>query len=295
DTPAGFQVVIHDVTTGDTGLMTASIANGFAHGLFQPSASTCTMQPYAFHPMFSTTTPATRVLWAAHSYNVAFSDEIGHFEYCNAVVSFGGRCDPTTGVPNPTDSTRDADDRACFPYPVVNPAGVTISSLTGCLRTDGDFDGPEYQNGTWPGSPGAVAGNVPTPVQFTSPLFTGPGGSGLRNYQQVAFEADLPRIEGADTSPNNNCQRHVSNPADPSPGTGCVNPPVGASFYPIYSTTTAGGACIWQEGGAAIPGTTNTFGGTSAAEFGGLLLSNYPAAGFTITQRYNNFRNVQAI
>ena len=41
-----------------------------------------------------------------------------------------------------------------------------------------------------------------------------------------------------------------------------------------------------------IPGTTNNFGGTSTAEYGGLLLSNYPAAGFTITQRYNNFRNV---
>src|SRR5262249_50033248 len=38
DTPAGFQVVIHDLTTGKSGLMTASIANGFGHGLFQPGA-----------------------------------------------------------------------------------------------------------------------------------------------------------------------------------------------------------------------------------------------------------------
>ena len=77
---------------------------------------------------------------------------------------------------------------------------------------------------------------------FSSPLFTGPGNSGLRNYQQVAFETDLPRIEGADSSETNNCQRHVSNPADPSPGSGCVNPPLGPggvpTFYPIYSTTT---------------------------------------------------------
>ena len=296
DTSAGFQVVIHDLTTGESGSMTASVANGFGHALFQPNASTCTLVNSAYHPMFSTSGPSTRVLWAAHSYNVAFSDEIGHFEYCNAVNSFGGSC-AASSFPDATDPTRDNDDRSCFPYPVVNPAGTIISSLTGCLAADGDFDGASYHGGSWPGGPGAVAGNVPTPVQFSSPLFTGPGASGPRNYNQVAFETDLPRIEGTDSSTTNNCQRHVSNPADPNPGSGCVNPPLGpggvSAFYPIYSTTRAAdGSCIWQEGGADIPGATNTFGGTSTAEFGGLLLSNYPAAGFTITQRYNNFRNI---
>ena len=42
DTSAGFQVVIHDLTTGQSGSMTASVANGFGHPLFQPNASTCT-------------------------------------------------------------------------------------------------------------------------------------------------------------------------------------------------------------------------------------------------------------
>ena len=64
------------------------------------------------------------------------------------------------------------------------------------------------------------------------------------------------------------------------------------AFYPLYSTTLTGGACLWQQGGANIPGSLNTFGGTSTAEYGGLLLTNYPAPGFTITQRYNNFQNV---
>src|SRR5262249_38151452 len=90
--------------------------------------------------------------------------------------------------------------------------------------------------------------------------------------------------------------RHVSNPADPSPGAGCVNPPLApggvSAFYPMFSTTTASnGSCIWQEGGANIPGSTNTFGGSSTAESGGLLLSNYPPARFTMPQRYNNFHN----
>jgi hypothetical protein len=35
--------------------------------------------------MYSTSGEHTPVPWAARSYNVAFSDEIGHFEYCSVV------------------------------------------------------------------------------------------------------------------------------------------------------------------------------------------------------------------
>jgi hypothetical protein len=289
DTPDGLLTVIHDLDSGETGSMTASPANGFAHLLFQPTATACTSVPYAFHPMYSTASEHTRGPWAAHSYNIAYSDEIGHFEYRNAVTDF-----VCTGQPNPTDQSQDDDDAPCFTLPVLtNPGGATVvPGFSGCVGSDDDFDGPEYQTGTWPGGgSGAVIGNnVSTPIQFTSPTFTGAATSGRQNYSRVAFETDLPRIEGSDFSTNNNCQRHVSNPADPHPGADCVNPPHGATFYPIYTTNTAAnGSCIWQEGGAGIPGTTNTFGGTSTAEYGGLLLSNYPAAGFTITKRYNNF------
>jgi hypothetical protein len=70
-----------------------------------------------------------------------------------------------------------------------------------------------------------------------------------------------------------------------------VNPPTGASFYPFYSTTTVNGNCLWQLGGPFIPGTTNSFGGSSAAEFGPLLPLAYPAANGQPTFRYNDFRN----
>src|SRR5262249_49172348 len=40
---------------------------------------------------------------------------------------------------------------------------------------------------------------------------------------------------------------------------------VGATFYPVYTTTTLGGQCVWQQGGAFIPGTKNTFGTPSEA------------------------------
>ena len=125
-----------------------------------------------------------------------------------------------------------------------------------------------------------------TPVRFSSPLF-----NGTQNYNRVAFETDLPRIEGADVSPNNACQRHVSNPADPSPGSGCVNPPNGASFYPIYSIATSRGVCIWQQGGPFIPGTTNTFGGNSSAEYGALQDQIYPRTGPGVQGIYETFHN----
>jgi hypothetical protein len=298
DTKDGFQIVVHDLTTGDTGSMTASIANGFGHPLFQPGSPTCTDAPYAFHPMYSTSSPDTRVLWAAHSYNVAFSDEIGHFEYCNAAISRqGGNC--LSPDADDTSSTSGfGDDVSCFSLPVFNSLNVQVNpAFNGCLNGagDNDFDGPEYQNGTWPGTTGAVATKVSTPILFTSPLFAGGKGNGKANHQysQVAFEADLPRIEGSDFSPNNHCQRHLSNPADPSPGSGCVNPPNGASFYPIYTTTTGPKkSCWWQEGGGSIPGTTNNFGGVSGVEYGGMLVSNYPVAGPSVSQRLNNFRNI---
>ena len=118
--------------------------------------------------------------------------------------------------------------------------------------------------------------------------------NGGKNYSQVAFETDLPRIEadgdfGGVAEP---CQRHIVNPADPNPGQGCVNPPPQSRFYPFYSTTTANQLCWWQEGGAYIPHTANRFGG-EVAEWGNTLLnSHYPTSPpGTVTQRYNNFRH----
>jgi hypothetical protein len=297
DTKAGLQVVIKDLTTGETGSMTASTANGFGHALYQPNAHSCTFRPYAFHPMYSTSSESTRVLWAAHGYNVAYSDEIGHFEYCNAIDSrfrcTSGDSEPTG--PNPSDNT------SCFPADVVSPAGATLeSSFIGCLAPDSDFDGPSYQQANWPGGTGADPAKVPTPIVFSSPLFAGggKGGKGKFNneYQRIAFENDLPRIEGSDFSNNNNCARHVTNPTDPTPpgppGTGCVNPPNGATLYPTFSTFNGpNGQCLWEEGGGSFANATNNFGGTSTAEYGGLLLLNYPVAGPSVSQRYNDFRN----
>lgn len=272
DTPDGFQVVIQDLTTGETGSMTASIANQFGQVKFAPAPSTeCTNIPYAFHPMYSTSSEHTRVPWASHSYNIAFADEIGHFEYCNKVDS-SGTC-TVAGVTDPKGI--DADDLFCF-----SAADSTRIQIAGCLGTDDDFDGVSYQH-TWPGSLKDRDQDVrfnPRSVLFTSPLFTPHawGKDELKNYSRVAFETDLPSIEI-------NC--------DGRTGKSCVNPPNGANFYPIYSTRDDDDKCVWQHGGPYIPGTKNTFGGNSTAEYGSILQLAYPGVRGPFFA-YTNFRRV---
>jgi len=284
DTPHGLKITIRDHTTGQTGFMVASAANGFAAILWDPNGTSCDAAthnlPHDFHPTYATSSEHTRVPGAAHTYNIAFSDEIGHFEYCNSVLAEGGPCtsDAANDQPGPN-----ADDGFCFDATFAAEFGLV--PVGGCLDSDVDFDGVPYRNNTWPGSFRNHARDRlyhAQPVVFSSPRFTDREGN-QRNFSRVAFEADIPRIE---TNTNPPCQRHLSNPSDPSPGSGCVNPPVGADFYPIYSTregfNPAGesegeGTCFWQLGGPFIAGTRDDFGGDSKAEYGAILANFYPA------------------
>ena len=269
DTPAGFRVDMTDLTTGKHGSMTASTANGFGHILYTPNSSTCQAAPYAFHPEYSTANPRGNT-WSAHTYNVAMSDEIGHFENCLAIDA-NGNC-TSAGAQDPS---LDADDTGC-----VSGTDSTVVKINGCFAADGDYDGQSYRN-DWPGTnPNPVVDRAlhPTPVLFTSPLTHG------KNYSTIAFEADLPRIEASDSQFNPPFCDRVT-------GANCVNPPAGAQFYPFYTTTVRHGVCNWQQGGPFIPGTVNKFGGSSTTEFGPLLRTLYPEAGFTTAVLINNFNS----
>jgi hypothetical protein len=270
DTAAGLRVDLTDLTARTHGSMTASKDNGFAQVVFDPTATTCSVRPFAFRPMYSTSNEHTRVPWAAHSYNVSFSDEIGHFEYCDNVDANGGCASENNGQP------ADGDEAPCF-----TPDQSLRVKISGCLGTDNDFDGVSYQK-TWPGSNSAThdAQFNPESVLFTSPRF----GAG-HPYERAGFEADLPRIEAADLG-------GPFPPCDRTTGTNCVNPPPGANFYPLFTTRGTGSACQWQLGGTQIPGTRQTFGGTSTTEFGPALNLTYPGPGNTPTHVINDFRNV---
>jgi hypothetical protein len=107
----------------------------------------------------------------------------------------------------------------------------------------------------------------------------------------VAFEADLPRIEGT-------CNRTT--------GAGCTLIPITdsgspAAFYPYYSAfqgtrSASGGAghgCMWGLGGK-LPGATTDFG--KNAQYGPLLTTTYLAfgGGGSTIDRINNFRQIMA-
>ena len=264
DTANGLETDIVDRTTGQSGFMIASANNGFGHVKFDPTGTSCTNIPYSFHPMYSTSSEKTRVTWAAHTYNIAFSDEIGHFDYCNGsnAITPGGAC-PTgnsEGIQNDQEPT-DADDTAC--YPASSFSRVKVSGCYGTNDAPGvGFDGVSYQN-LWPD------GNTklhPTSVHFTSPLT---GSNYSDNYTRVAFETNTPRLEVTFGS----CNRQT--------GVGCTIIPIQddgspAVFYPFFSMGQNQNDCTWMLGNH-IPGSQNDFGQDN--QYGQLTSVAYTAFG----------------
>jgi hypothetical protein len=290
DTANGLQAIINDQTTGQKGSMTASAANGFGQAQYDPTGTSCVNIPYNFHPMYSTSSEQTRVIWAAHSYNISFTSEIGHFENCNGPnpippTPFG--LDPsgnpvtcpagnTEGFGSGTSPT-DGDDDFCFPG-----SEAMLIDINGCTDTNVGFDSLGYQP-VWPDGNTAMH---PESTLFTSPR-TGPGDS--TNYSRVAFEADLPRIEF------NTCDRTTGSGCTLIPTTDKGTP---ATFYPFFSAfqngvpgVTGVGRCMWGFGND-LPGATTDFGRN--AQYGSLLSLTYLAfgGGGSTIQRFNDFRQI---
>jgi hypothetical protein len=267
DSASGLVTTVSDLTTGAVGSMTSSAANQFGMVKKAPAPSTeCTNIPYDFHPMYSTSSEQTRVIWAAHSYNIAFSDEIGHFDYCSGVVK--GSCAGAEGSPGDREIW-DSDDYGCF-----TKDQSTLVRVAGCIGTNTGFDGVPYQP-VWPDGDTI---HHPTSILYSSPL------TGGTNYDRMAFEADLPRIEFGV------CNR--------STGAGCTLIPktddgAPANFYPFFSTTSLQATCTWGLGNN-FPGATNNFGAN--AQYGPLLKLTYLVFGGhgSTLQRYNDFRNVRS-
>jgi hypothetical protein len=279
DTRNGLRAEVDDLTTGRSGSMTASPANGFAQFRYDPNPGTsCDAIPYAFHPMYDTASEQTRVPWAAHSYNVGMSEEIGHFQHCDGAAvpatpfgldSTGNPIVCPAGNTEDDGEPTDADDDFCFPA-----SEALRIHVQGCTETNTGFDGVAYHP-VWPDGNTALH---PTPVRFTSPLT---GRRFQHNYSRVALEADLPAIEV------NTCNRLT--------GAGCTHVPTTddgapADFYPYFSTT-RGPRCQWQFGGA-IPNTASDFGAQD--QWGPLLSLEYLVFGGhgTTRQVINDFRNI---
>ena len=269
DTPNGLQAVVKDTTTGTSGSMTASAANGFGQVKFAPAPSTkCVNIPYDFHPMYSTSTPQTVVPWTAATYNVALDTELGHFDYCSKVDVSTATCVGNEGVGSNTEPA-DADDVGCWP---ASASGWI--KIGGCEGANLGYDGPSYLN-DWPNG----SASRPTPFYFTSPLT----GSGYNvNYSSVGFNTDLPAIE----DDLGTCEVET--------GVGCtIIPPTDdgtpATFYPFYSTGSALGGCAWTVG-QNYPGfSTDNYG--AHQQYGHLLRVPYSGANGKVTWEFNDYQN----
>ena len=295
DTPNGLKAVIRDETTGQTGSMTASAANGFGQVQYAPTGTSCVNQPYDFHPMYSTSSEQTRVIWAAHSYNIAFADEIGHFENCNGpnpipaspfgVDSMGNPIScpagDTEGSGSNTSPT-DGDDNFCFPA----TEAIRIH-INGCTDSNTGFDGLAYQP-VWPDGNTALHTQ---PILFSSPLT---GRHYRTQYSRTAFEANLPRIESG-------CNRSTGAGCSLFPTTDKGTP---VAFYPFFSAFGHGirpehavrhghgdNGCMWGFG-SRLPGATTDFGRN--AQYGTLLTSDYLVfgGGGSVVNLINNFRQI---
>ena len=233
DTAQGLQTVLVDLKNHQVGSMTASAANGFGQIQAAPTGTSCTEIPYNFHPMYSTSSPQTRVPWAAHSYNIAFDEEIGHFDHCTSVDT-NGNCTGLEGAPGDQEAT-DGDDVGCFPA-----ADSLLVQVSGCTGTNvPGWDGTSYLP-LWPD------GNTnlhPTPALFSSPL-TGPFFN--TNYSTAAVRVRHAEKRGSRV-------RRVRELQPDAPGTGCTIVPTTddnqpATFYPFYSITSSHGSAAAASG-----------------------------------------------
>jgi hypothetical protein len=166
DTGAGLLVRIEDLTTGQSGYMVASGANGFQN----TDPNTCKGSNFNFRPEFDSAKFGNFVPWAALEVNVTTAFEIGHFE-------------PGTG-------NYDSDDPPCFPGPTV----------PGCIGEDLDYDGTSYL-ADWPDGSSRTA----TPVRFEAAAGTGIGPASHdpessqydRPYPISFFETDVNATDPA--------------------------------------------------------------------------------------------------
>jgi hypothetical protein len=262
---------IVDLSTGRSGYMIASAANGFMH----TSIKDCSGTPFNFQPEYSTAKPANSVPWAALEGNIFTQFEIGHFEPCTRIrnpiplvfQSFTDRTWSTcigpyesSTVPDDSSNPEGANNAPCYFKGDTHRGRTAPNLVTGCgaiigplgPASDLDYDGTSY----WPDWPNSL-----TPHRHPSPFLQQQASTGGRPYEAIQFQTDAPATEGS-CHPN---------------GSGCAVPPPGApgEFYPYWTRARVGRTCVWEFGQMR---NGRTFGGpaqygTPSARFFGTLES----------------------
>ena len=295
DPPQGFTTTIRDLTTHQTGTMTASAANGFMN----TNIADCTGTPFTFHAEYSTARQQNQVPWAALEGGVLMQQEIGHSEVCNSVknqdpFTFGtsysdpnvfdtcvggsegpgqtgeGPCDPNTGIcQNP--STEGPNG------PVACPTN-DFTSGANCEFADGNC----FQKGTRPvtidGVPATESSDANQcfdnryqngDLDFDGLSYQASAWpNGTRNHP-TAFEYAGPFQASGKPYPQIQFETNVGASeilCDTATGSGCTVPPQGSKFYPFWSLSLHPApfasdrtGCAWNFGNV-LPNTFKTFG-----------------------------------
>ena len=310
DPPQGFTTTIRDLTTHQTGFMTASAANGFAN----TNMSDCSGTPHTFHAEYSTASIQNGVPWAALEGGVLMEQEIGHSEVCSSVTNQ----DPFTASYPGGQSFSDTN---VFDTCVGGPEGPTATgegpcTSTGCQNaTTQGPNGPtacstsdpasgalcEFADGFCfqKGARTALVNGVPTTEysdanQCTDTRFqngdldfdgldytAGAWPDGGPNHP-TAFQYIGPFQATGQPYPQVQFETDVvgsSNLCDTATGTGCAAPPIGSQFYPYWSLgkqfNALGShvtACVWNFG-KDLPTTIQDFG--KDAQYGAPDVARY--------------------
>jgi hypothetical protein len=248
-----FEVVVHDLTTGQTGRMQASGANGFQ----TTSMADCSGTPFNFEPEYNTASSANIIPWGAIATDISTEFETGHWEPCTSLsdpitnpfdpADTGGdynECNGPYESAGPPDSTTpELGEAECYnqgdTHPGYDGPGTSTQpdELTGCQDNvfqngDLDFDGTPYWT-EWP------TGNFPGryPSTFVESLPTTHG----RPYSSFFMQTDLALSEST-------CQGNTLGSGGGT-ASGCTVPPQGpGNFYPYWSEVHAGGFCALEFG-----------------------------------------------
>jgi hypothetical protein len=263
-----FEVTMDDLTTGQSGFMQASAANGFQ----TTNMGTCAGTNFNFQPEFNTAKPGNINSWGADQVDISTEFETGHWEPCTTLS------DPIT--PNPVDpsDTSQMYNTCSSPYesaPGIHRTSAEIGNaicfaagdthagydgagtftqpdtMTGCqddLYQNGDLDflGPPYYAGSWP------VGEAPTRTQPSSFVEAFPTSNG-RQYSQFFFQTDIALSEFECGGGN------YANAA--ATAAGCTVPPQGpGNFYPYWTQVGTGGACYLEFGNVTTGEFANDYG-----------------------------------
>jgi hypothetical protein len=263
-----------DLTTGQSGYMIASAANGF----MTTDPVSCDGTLFNFEPEYSSAAANNILPWGDGPYMLDNQYEIGHFEPCSKVtqpqtIALSDTVSDTfwTNCKGPydrgkEDPTLEPDDSPCYPFGDTHGGLAPPNLVTGCpvffdAIGDLDYDGTSYY-ADWPTSsqPGLFPGTMPQ----AQPTTRG------RAYPQIQFETDLAATEST---------------CDLSSGAGCTVPPPGpGNFYPYWTLVQDRQlGCTWQFGNAGRTG--NSFGGD--AQYGPVTF-NPPGAFTSRIQRNPN-------